>query len=80
MLPCDPDRVEAFDYRRLSNSFSGLGKPAQRALISNRIYTTNDLSQWTRKGVAKLHGVGPSALPKLDEALRTDGLSFESEA
>lgn len=27
MQPCDPDRVEMFDYSRLSNSFSGLGKP-----------------------------------------------------
>lgn len=79
MQPCDSKRVETFDYGRLRGSFSGLGKPAQRALINNAIYTTEDLSQWTRKGVARLHGIGPSALPKLDEALRDDGLSFKAE-
>lgn len=79
MQPCDPNHVETFDYSRLSGSFSGLGKPAQRALINNAIYTTRELSQWTRKGVAELHGIGPSALPKLDDALRADGLSFKSE-
>lgn len=80
MQPCDPNCVETFDYSRLSGSFSGLGKPAQRALINNQIHTTKDLSRWTRKSVAKLHGIGPSALPKLDDALRVDGLSFKSES
>lgn len=80
MQPCDAKRVETFDYSRLSTSFSGLGKPAQRALINSEIYTTKDLSRWTRRGVAKLHGIGPSALPKLDEALRADSLSFKRES
>jgi hypothetical protein len=79
MQPCDPRRVEAFDYSRLSDSFSGLSKPARRALINNKICTTKNLSQWTRKDVAKLHGIGPSAFPILDEALRADGLSFKGE-
>ena len=79
MQPCDPNRVETFDDSRLSASFSGLGKPAQRALVNNAIYTTADLSRWTRKGLAKLHGIGPSAFPKLEKALRDDGLSFKAE-
>jgi hypothetical protein len=80
MQPCDPNRVETFDYSRLSASFSHLGKPAQRALINSQIHTTKDLSRWTRKSVAKLHGIGPSAIPKLEEALRADGLSFKAES
>jgi hypothetical protein len=80
MQPRDPKRVEAFDYSQLSDSFSALSKPARRALINNKIYTTKTLSQWTRNDVAKLHGIGPSAFPLLDEALRADGLSFKGES
>jgi hypothetical protein len=80
MRPSDSKRVETFDYSRLSASFSGLGKPAQRALINNKIYTTTDLSRWTRNRVSKLHGIGPRSLPILDEALRAEGLSFKVQS
>lgn len=79
MQPCHPARVKAFDYSRLSPSLTGLGKPAQQALINSKIYTTQHLARWTRSGIAKLHGIGPSTLPKLEAALEADGLTFKSE-
>ena len=77
MEPCVPARVEEFDYTPLSESLAALGKPAQRALINNRIHTTTDLSRWTRKDLLKLHGIGASSLPRLEQILRSDGLSFK---
>lgn len=76
MEPCDPKVKAQFDYSRLSNSFSAIAKPAQRALINNGVFTTGDLAKRTRAEVATFHGVGPSVLPKLDAILRGDGLAF----
>jgi len=74
---CDREAVAAFDYSRLSAAFSKLSKPAQRAFINNDIYTEEHLAKWTRAGVAALHGIGPSAFPVLDDALRNAGLQFK---
>jgi hypothetical protein len=77
MDPCDSRNVMTFDYSELGEAFSRLSKPAQRALINNGILTPLDLAGWTRKDVAKLHGIGPSVFPKLDEILATEGLTFK---
>ena len=77
MDPCDGQKKATFDYSRLSQSFSGLSKPAQRALINNAIFSVEDLSNWTRRDVARLHGIGPSVLPRLDHMLGAIGLSFK---
>ncbi|KXF75310.1 hypothetical protein ATN84_18740 [Paramesorhizobium deserti] len=77
MQPCDKEKTAQFDYSRLGKSFSVLSKPAQRALINNGIFTTSDLAKWTRADLAKLHGIGPSAFPKLDGILGADGLAFK---
>ena len=67
---CDKPAVAAFDYSKLSPAFAKLGKPAQRALINNKIYTPADLAKWNMADVAQLHGIGPSSLPHLRTALR----------
>ena len=72
----DERSKSGFDYSRLSKSFSGIAKPAQRALVNNGVFTTGDLAKRTRAEVATFHGVGPSVLPKLDAILRADGLVF----
>ena len=76
MEPCDPKMKAQFDYSRLSKSFSGIAKPARRALVNNGVFTTGDLAKRTREEVAAFHGVGPSVLPKLDVILWADGLEF----
>lgn len=72
------DQVNQLDYSALSSDFSGLSKPAQRALANNGIRTPTDLAQRTAKEIAVLHGVGPSAFPILRKVLRKNGLSFKS--
>ena len=74
---CHGEIIATFDYSRLSSSFSKLAKPAQRALINNNIHSEEDLARWARAGVAALHGIGPSAFPILDDALRRAGLKFK---
>ena len=65
-----------FDYSRLSADFAGLAKPAQRALISHGIFTPADLARKSIEEVSEFHGIGPSALPLLRQALRAHGLKF----
>lgn len=54
-----------------------LSAPARRALENQGIITSQILSQYTEKEILKLHGIGPSAMPKLRQALEEEGLSFK---
>lgn len=51
-----------------------LSAPARRALIS----TLEELSKYSEKEILQLHGMGPASLPKLRDALATEGLAFKS--
>ncbi|MEC0126567.1 RNA polymerase alpha subunit C-terminal domain-containing protein [Paenibacillus pabuli] len=53
-----------------------LSAPARRALENQGITTLQLLSQYTEKEILKLHGIGPSAMPKLKQALEEEELSF----
>lgn len=55
-----------------------LASPVRRALETEGITTLPELSAYSEKEILKLHGVGPSCLPKLREALSEQGLSFKS--
>lgn len=67
---CDPAKVRAFDYSKLDAAFAKLAKPAQRALINAKIFTTRDLAQHGLEKVAALHGIGPASLPLLKAKLK----------
>ncbi|OAX50249.1 RNA polymerase alpha subunit C-terminal domain-containing protein [Paenibacillus sp. AD87] len=56
---------------------SVLSAPARRALENQGITTLRLLSQYTEREILKLHGIGPSAMPKLRQALEEEGLSFK---
>ena len=53
-----------------------LSAPARRALEREGITTLEKLSQFAAADVLRLHGVGPSTIPKLNAALANKGLSF----
>jgi hypothetical protein len=72
--------VATFDYSGLSADFAKLAKPAQRALLNNGICTPADLAKRAQKEVTAFHGIGPSALPILRQALRKHRLSFRATA
>jgi hypothetical protein len=55
-----------------------IGTPAQRALSAAGIKTLEELAERPKAEIAALHGMGPNALGKLGEALRTHGLRFAS--
>lgn len=57
--------------------FSDLSAPAQRALANNGIANLKMLSQYSEKQLLEFHGIGPSSIPKLKNALAAEGLNFK---
>jgi len=55
---------------------SGLSAPARRALENNGITSAGDLARFSKTEILKFHGMGPGSIPKLEEALKKEGLSF----
>jgi len=55
-----------------------LSAPAHRALASINVATLADVSQHTESEIAKLHGMGPTGIKELREALAAKGLSFKA--
>jgi hypothetical protein len=78
MQNCDKALIDQFDYSPLSPILSKLAKPARRGLLNNGIRTPADLARRTVEEVTSLHGIGPSAMLILREALRKNGRSFKS--
>jgi predicted RecB family nuclease len=63
--------------RKPKDSFLALlGAPARRALENAGIKTLDKLSSYSEKEILSLHGMGPSSIPKLKEALKLQGLEF----
>jgi hypothetical protein len=56
--------------------YSLLSAPARRALEREGIDDVKKLARFTEKEILKLHGLGPSTIPKLKRALEKEGLSF----
>jgi hypothetical protein len=54
-----------------------LSTPALRALLNAKISNLKKLSKLTEAELLKLHGMGPSSIPKLRSALKEKGLSFK---
>jgi len=64
--------------RKSESSFLGLlAGPARRALQRENINTLQELANWREIEILSLHGMGPSTLPKLKQALAESGLSFK---
>lgn len=65
--------------RKPSDGFlSTLGAPARRALENAGIISEEQLAKYTEKEILKLHGMGPSSIPKLKAALAKKGLQFKA--
>ncbi|GEP93414.1 Uncharacterized conserved protein YdhG, YjbR/CyaY-like superfamily, DUF1801 family [Chitinophaga terrae (ex Kim and Jung 2007)] len=57
---------------------SSLSQPAQRALMGKGIKTVKQLARYSEADILALHGVGPSSIPRLREALAAEGLQFKN--
>ncbi|MBL1227153.1 hypothetical protein IW510_18670 [Enterococcus sp. BWR-S5] len=53
-----------------------LSRPAQRALLHEKVNSFEKLSSLTEKQVLSFHGIGPSSLPVMKDCLRAVGLTF----
>jgi hypothetical protein len=69
-------KTAAADYGLPTN----IGQPATRALTGIGITQLRQLTKTTAADIGKLHGVGPSAIKRLHEALTKAGLSFAKPA
>ncbi len=63
----------------VTDFLAGLSAPARRALQNNGIKTVKDLSKLTEAEVLQLHGIGKTAIPVLQKALKEKRLSFRKE-
>jgi hypothetical protein len=53
-----------------------IGAPATRALREVDVHTLEAVSGWRRADLAALHGVGPIALDRLEQAMAEQGLGY----
>ena len=68
------------EKRKPKSSFLSLiAAPARRALENKGITTLQQLSMCSEKDILRLHGMGPSTIPKLKAALAAEGLHFKVE-
>ncbi len=73
---CDADAVKKFDTSGLSEEFSVLAKPAQRALVNAGVLTVVALSKKSEAEVRAFHGMGPKAVVELKLILKSHGRKF----
>jgi uncharacterized protein YdhG (YjbR/CyaY superfamily) len=55
-----------------------ISAPARRALGNNGIKTLEQLSKHSEAEILKFHGIGKTAIPLLQKALKEKGLSFKN--
>ena len=66
--------------KKLNNDFlSIISAPARRALENKGITNLLQLSNFSEAEILKLHGMGPSTIPKLRASLSEAGLSFKTK-
>jgi hypothetical protein len=67
-------RCQQLDPRILS---WGLAAPALRALVSLNIQTVEDILSYSKKEVAETHGMGPTAMLRIEEGIQALGMGWE---
>lgn len=75
---CPTCPVCASENKPKDGFLSLLPAPARRALINMNIHTLEQLSNYSKKEILDLHGMGPSSIPKLEYALKEAGLTFRN--
>lgn len=58
---------------------TSLARPAQRALANARIFSFEDLTRFSEREVAQLHGIGRHALQRITLALQETGLYYRTD-
>lgn len=55
----------------------GLSAPARRALQNNGIKTLKEMAKYTEAEILQFHGIGKTAIPLLQKALKEKGFNFK---
>lgn len=76
---CPVCPVSAKQEKPEDDFLSRVGAPARRALERVGILTLEQLSTFKEDDLLTLHGIGPSSLPKLRNALEAKGLTFSKK-
>lgn len=63
----------------LRDIFEDLSAPARRALQNNGITTLPGLAKYTESEILSFHGIGKTAIPILQKALKENKLKFQKE-
>jgi uncharacterized protein YdhG (YjbR/CyaY superfamily) len=58
----------------------GLSAPARRALQNNGIKTLQDMAKYTEAEILQFHGIGKTAIPVLQKALKEKGFNFRGKS
>jgi DNA-directed RNA polymerase alpha subunit len=61
----------------LTDIFADLSAPARHALQNNGIKTLPGLAKHTEAEILSFHGIGKTAIPILQKALKEKGLKFK---
>ena len=72
-------RVQQQDEKEI-NFLPQLSAPARRALQNNGIKTLRDLKKYSEAEILKFHGIGKTAIPVLQKALKEKGFNFKGTA
>jgi hypothetical protein len=70
---CEEEKKVGLDFMAL------LSAPARRALERENIDSLEKLKQYAEEEILQLHGIGPSAIPKLKKVLSDNGFSFRKK-
>lgn len=65
------------ERKPIKGFLSLLAAPARRALENNHIKSLEQLSKFSEKEILSFHGIGPSSIPILKNALEKQNLSFK---
>jgi uncharacterized protein YdhG (YjbR/CyaY superfamily) len=63
-------RLTEVSNANLDSAFHILSRPAQRALIREGLLSPSAVASKTKEQLLKLHGLGPSSLPKIQSVLK----------
>lgn len=76
---CPVCPICAAEAKPTDGFLSVVSAPARRALESKGINSIQQLATFSKKELLQLHGIGPSAIPKLENELKKHGLAFADE-
>lgn len=73
---CPTCPICAHERKPASGFLAALSAPARRALEREGITSVKQLARYSEAEILALHGIGPSSLPKLRQALQSENRDF----